>query len=55
MAAHPDESPVLQHLEELRLDGQIETANLVQKKGAVVGELDPAEFGRHGAGKAPFS
>src|ERR1700761_8485173 len=51
MTAHSDEGAVLQHLQQLGLNGQIETADLVQKERAVVGLLDATELGRHGAGK----
>ena len=52
VAADADEGAVLQHLQELGLNGEIEAADLVEKEGAVVGLLDPAEFGGHGAGKS---
>jgi hypothetical protein len=51
VAADSHEGTVLQHLQQLGLNGQIEAADLVQKERTVVGLLHPAEFGRHGACK----
>ena len=41
-------------MQQFGLNGQIKAADLVQKERTVVGLLDPAELGRHGACKGPF-
>src|ERR1700733_4696197 len=54
MASHPDEGTVLQHLQQLRLNGEIQAADLIEEKGAVVRLLDAPKLGRHGACEGPF-
>src|ERR1700679_1942580 len=54
MTAHANKGAVLQHLEELGLNGKVEAADLVEKERAVVGLLDTTEFGRHSASECAF-
>ncbi len=52
MATHANESAVLQDLQQLRLNSQIEAANLIQKQRAVVRLLHAAEFCGHSPSKS---
>ena len=51
MAAHPRELAVLQHVEQLGLQGRVELADLVQEDGSAVGELEAAGLALVGAGE----
>src|SRR5208337_1911692 len=54
LSADAAELPILQELQELRLQGWVELGNLIQKQGAAVGQLDPPWLGAKGAGEGSF-
>ena len=45
VTADAGEGAILKNLQELRLDAHVETADLVEEEGALVGLLDAAELG----------
>ena len=51
LAAHLHELPLLDHPEELGLDVEAEIGDLVEEKGAVIGQFEEAVLGLVGPGK----
>src|SRR5215469_805446 len=51
VSTHTDEGSVLQHLQQLRLDVQVEASDLVEEERSLVSLLYAAELGAHGAGE----